>query len=103
MAVMDVTVVDNSEATRYEARAGDAIAGFAVYRREPEAVVVVHTEVDPAFEGQGIGSILVRGMLDQLRDEGATVRPECPFVRSYVRKHWDAYGAMVTGITPPRA
>jgi predicted GNAT family acetyltransferase len=103
MVGMDVTVVDNSEAARFEARAGDAVAGFAEYRREPEAVVVVHTEVDPAYEGQGIGSTLVRGMLDQLRDQGTTVRPECPFVRSYVRRHWDRYGAIVTGISPPTA
>ncbi len=103
MAAMDVTVVDNSGAARFEARAGDAVAGFAEYRREPDVVVVVHTEVDPAYEGQGIGSILVRGMLDQLRDQGATVPPECPFVRSYVRKHWDRYGAVMTGISPPTA
>jgi predicted GNAT family acetyltransferase len=103
MAGMDVTVVDNSDASRFEARADGAVAGFAEYRREPEALVVVHAEVDPAYEGRGIGSTLARGMLDQLRDQGVTVRPECPFVRSYVRKHWDRYGAMVTGISPPTA
>jgi predicted GNAT family acetyltransferase len=101
MAGMDVTVVDNTERSRFEARTGEAVAGFATYRREPHAVVVVHTEVDSAFEGAGVGSRLVRGMLDQLRDRGETVQPDCPFVRRYVQRHWDEYGSMLVGISAP--
>lgn len=103
MADMDVSVVDNSERGRFEARVGDEVAGFATYRHEPDALVVVHTEVGPAYEGQGIGNTLVRGMLDQLRERGVTVRPECPFVTSYVRKHWDDYADVVVGVTPADA
>jgi hypothetical protein len=101
MAGMDVTVVDNADRSRFEARSGQSVAGFADYRREPHAVVVVHTEVDSAFEGQGVGSTLTRGLLDELRRRGETVQPDCPFVRRYVQSHWDEYGSMVVGVKAP--
>jgi hypothetical protein len=98
---MDLTVVDNPDLQRFEARAGDIVAGFAAYEPGPEGLVLPHTEVDPAFEGQGVGSTLVREMLDQLRERGEVVVPHCPFVRSYIRRHWDAYGSMAVGLRPP--
>ena len=36
------------------------VAAVAVYQRLEDRVVFVHTEVDDAFEGQGVGSLLVR-------------------------------------------
>jgi hypothetical protein len=47
----------------------------------------VHTEIDPSFEGQGIGSALVRGALDVERAAGTAIVPLCPFVRGYIDKH----------------
>jgi len=44
--------------------------------------------VDDAFEGQGVGSALVRQSLDQLAErEGMRVTASCPFVRAWMRKH----------------
>jgi predicted GNAT family acetyltransferase len=94
---MDLTVVDNVDEQRFEARAGDAVAGFVRYRRTPEGVVAAHTEVDDAYEGQGVGSTLVRGMLDELRARGEKVVPQCPFVRSFLSKHSQEYGDLVAG------
>lgn len=84
---MDVAVTHSSEKNRYEAVTSDgAVAGFIDYR--PGAVVELpHTEVDPAFEGQGIGGQLVRGTLDQLRALGKKVDPSCPFVAAWIEKH----------------
>ena len=92
---MDLTVVDNADQQRFEARAGDAVAGFVRYRLIPDGIVAVHTEVDSSFEGQGVGTTLVRGMLDELRARGAKVVPQCPFVRDFVTRHADEYGDMV--------
>ncbi|MCB7135019.1 GNAT family N-acetyltransferase [Cellulosimicrobium marinum] len=81
-----VEVVDTGD--RYEARTPDGrLAGFAEYVRRPGAVVVTHTEVDPADEGQGIGSALAAGLLDQVRAAGDHVVPLCPFVKAYVARH----------------
>jgi predicted GNAT family acetyltransferase len=87
MAEMDVRVIDNPEEQRYELWLGATRAGFIQYRSEPGTIVLVHTEVDPAFEGQGLGARLVAGALDDLRARGLTLVAVCPFVRAYLRHH----------------
>jgi uncharacterized protein len=83
-----VTVSDDREKSRFEAvDESGVVAGFAAYRREGDRVVFTHTEVDDAFEGRGVGSVLVRTTLDAVREEGLRVVAECPFVRSYVERH----------------
>jgi uncharacterized protein len=83
-----VTVSDDREKSRFEAvDESGVVAGFAAYRREGDRVVFTHTEVDDAFEGRGVGSVLVRAALDAVREEGLRVVAECPFVRSYVERH----------------
>ena len=52
-------------------------------------VFLVHTEVDPAFAGQGLGERLVAGALEDLRACGLKLVPQCPFVRAYLRRHPD--------------
>lgn len=86
-----LTVRDHTEASRYEA-VDDAgvVAGFTEYRpssADPNVLVFPHTVVDDAFEGQGVGSTLVRGALDAVRAAGQRVRPDCPFVKGYIDKH----------------
>lgn len=85
----DRSVVDDPTGQRFELRVDGAVAGFAAYRAGDPVVTLTHTEVDPAYEGQGLGSVLVRGALDQLGGRGAQVRPACPFVRSYIERHPD--------------
>ena len=82
-------VTDNPRASRYELWLGTTHAGFIQYRAEPAAVLLVHTEVDPAFAGQGLGEQLVAGALADLRARGLKLVPFCPFVRAYLRRHPD--------------
>ena len=83
----NVRVVDNTDELRYEVELDGKRAGYLLYTREPDAVVLVHTDVDPAFEGRGLGSRLVAGALDDLRARGLRIVPVCPFVTSYLRRH----------------
>jgi predicted GNAT family acetyltransferase len=48
---------------------------------------MVHTEVDPEFEGSGLGGKLVAGALDDVRAQGRRVQPLCPFVAKYIARH----------------
>jgi uncharacterized protein len=90
-----ITVQDNPDEDRFEALdESGVVAGFAAYRRDGDSVVLTHTEVDDAFEGRGVGSTLVRGALDALREEGRQVVPQCPFVRSYIERH-DEYADLL--------
>lgn len=82
-----VEVVDNPDAQRYEAYVEGGLAGFLMYDRGPGRVVLVHTEVDPAFEGHGVGGRLAAFALDDVRARGITVVARCPFVAEYIRRH----------------
>jgi predicted GNAT family acetyltransferase len=83
----EYVVRDNPEELRYEILRGDELVGEIRYRIEPGAIVLVHTDVAPSAEGQGIGSRLVAGALDDIRSRGLRVVPVCPFVTAYLRRH----------------
>jgi predicted GNAT family acetyltransferase len=82
----DVVVVDNRDFWRVEAHVDGKVAGFAAYRDKQGRRVFTHTEILPAFEGQGIGSTLARAALDKARADGV---PLCPFIRGWIDKHPD--------------
>jgi uncharacterized protein len=82
-----VEVEDNPELHRYEIRLDGEVAGFATYRLRDGVVVFRHTEIDPAYEGHGLGSRLARAALDDVRASGRSVVPLCPFVKSYIDRH----------------
>jgi uncharacterized protein len=82
-----VAVHDNPQAQRYEAAVGGTLAGFTAYRMQPGLITFVHTEVDDAFEGHGVGSILIREALDDARRRDLDVLPFCPFVNSFIDEH----------------
>ncbi len=83
-----IVVVDAEEARRYEARVDGILAGFLDYRRRaPGRIILVHTEVDPAFEGRGVGSALARFALEDARARGRPVIPRCPFVLAFLKRH----------------
>jgi predicted GNAT family acetyltransferase len=87
----DIQVVDAPERHRFDLLVDGEHAGLADYQVRGDRVTVVHSEVDPAFRGQGLGHELARQTLDQLRARGAQVVPACPFFAAYVREHheWD--------------
>jgi predicted GNAT family acetyltransferase len=82
-----VTVTDRPNELRYEIEVDGELAGFLLYRREPGVVELVHTDVDPRWEGKGVGAALVQGALDDLRARNLKMRPFCPFVAKYIRRH----------------
>jgi molybdenum cofactor cytidylyltransferase len=92
---MDLTVIDNPDRHRYEARTPEGeVAGFAQYQRRPDRIIVVHTEVSPEFEGRGVAGRLASGALDDIRAQHLAVEPVCPYIRSYIERH-PAYADLV--------
>lgn len=79
-------VIDNSAEHRFELTVDDHIA-FAAYERDGGLVTFTHTVVPAALRGQGIGSRLIEGALEQVRAEGAKVRALCTFVAGYLAQH----------------
>ena len=96
----DVVVTRNTDEKRWEARVDGELAGFAAYQLTEELVVFTHTEVDPAFEGKGVGGALARAALDEVSAEGTRrVLPICPFIKSWIGRHPD-YVPLVYGAKP---
>lgn len=84
---MPAEVRDVPERHRYEIVEDDRVLGYAAYQRTDELVVFTHTEVEPALEGRGIGSELIRGALDHVRTLGLPVLPICPFVEAWMARN----------------
>ena len=83
---MTGAVRDNAARHRFELDADGHVA-FSEYKRDGNLLTVMHTEVPAALNGRGIGSALVRGLLDIARAQKLKVKPLCPFVKSYIAKH----------------
>lgn len=84
---MEITVADNAEAQRYEVTVDGELAGFTQYRRRPELIALVHTEVEPRFEGRGLAGRLIATALDEARADGVAVLPFCPYANAYIQRH----------------
>jgi predicted GNAT family acetyltransferase len=85
----ELVVRDNGEQGRYEIVEGGKVVGIADYRVMGDRVLFPHTEIDPSRRGQGVGSVLVRGALDDVRRQGKTVVPQCWYVAQFIDENPD--------------
>jgi len=83
----EARVVDNPSELRYELVVDGQLAGSIRYRRQPGALALVHTEIEPAFEGRGLGKRLIGGALADIRSRGLHLVPVCLSVRAYLDRH----------------
>jgi uncharacterized protein len=83
---MASNVRDNAARNRFELDADGHIA-FSNYKRADGVLTILHTEVPKALEGRGIGSELIRGILDTARSEGLKIIAICPFAKGYIERH----------------
>ena len=79
-------VTNNRSENRFELEKGGRTA-IATYQVEDGRISFTHTVVPEELEGQGVGTRLIAGALDQVREEGLKVVPICSFVRHYVETH----------------
>ncbi len=78
---------DQPEHSRFVLELDGRRVGLLDYRLDGGRIALIHTEIDPAFEGRGLGSQLVRFALDDARARGLAVLPQCPFVPHFIRLH----------------
>lgn len=84
---VEISTRDNAEAGRFEILVGSDVAGFAEYSVTDGVATMPHTVIEKAFDGHGLGGKLARFALDTVRERGLTVRPLCPFIKSWIDKH----------------
>ena len=89
-------VVRNVEKNRYDVFFDDELAGFTEYIERDNDTDFIHTEIDDAFAGKGLGGVLARQAVEDVIARGRTVTAHCPFIRGWLDKHPE-YDAHVVG------
>ena len=87
---MPLTITHNFAAQGFEGVAAGQPghdAAVCSYRRQGDVLVLHHTEVPHALQGQGLAGELVQAVLDWARAQGLRVRPMCSYVAAYMRRH----------------
>lgn len=72
---------------RYTIAVDGETVGLAEYTDHDNQRVFYHTEVDPAFGGRGLATILLEKALDDARDQGKRIVPSCSMVATVLKKH----------------
>ena len=81
------TLARDEAGSRYTATLDGAVVGLIDYSERPGTVVFLHTETDPAHQGQGIAGRLTRFALDDVRNSGLSVVPGCSYTRRFLATH----------------
>ena len=74
----------NSQASRYELWDDDTLIGIADYSASGDTVVFPHTEISRERRGHGLGAVLVRAALDEVRSQGKRIVPRCWYVADFI-------------------
>jgi uncharacterized protein len=61
--------------------------GLEAFAERDGQRVFYHTEIDDAFGGRGLGTVLIAEALAATRAEGLRIVAVCPMVAAYVKKH----------------
>lgn len=83
---MPSTLKNNKSKNRFELDIDDHIA-FVEYEPSATSLTLTHTEVPKELGGRGVGSILAKAVLENIRDHGLKVNPQCEFIAGYIKKH----------------
>ena len=85
----DSPITDNRHHHRFEMKVDGKLAIAEYQQVDDETLALTHTEVDLSQEGQGVGSQLVRGVLEYVERNNLKIVPLCPFVAVYIKRHPD--------------
>ncbi len=84
---MENKVQINRDKKRFELKANESTATLYYEPYEPSVWSLTHTLVPDPLKGKGIGSDLVKQVLEYCKENQIRIIPECPFVVSYIKKH----------------
>lgn len=60
--------------------------GIMTYSMARDVMIIDHTEVDPAFEGKGLGKKLVFAAVAYARENNLKIKPLCPFANAVFKR-----------------
>lgn len=86
-------IIHDAAATQFYIDLGVARAVLE-YELQGGTMIINHTGVPTAWEGQGLASRLAHAALDYAREQSYKVVPLCSYIAGYIRKHPE-YHALV--------
>ncbi|KQB83944.1 GNAT family N-acetyltransferase [Corynebacterium lowii] len=85
---MSNTITHDVQNHRYVLTVEGEEAGFADYAPREEGVKDFnHTVIHEAFQGKGLSKVLVRGALDDVRDNGQRIVATCSAVQHFLSRN----------------
>jgi len=90
MALTDKTgaqVTVRKETDKFVVAVEGQDVGLTMFEDEGEQRVFFHTEVDEAFGGRGLATVVIGEALAQTKAEGLRIVPVCPMVTAFCKKH----------------
>lgn len=89
--VVDTVAIEDTVATRDAPTDGPAsattVAGFAAFHESETHIAFTHTEVDDAYQGLGLASLLAEAALTDAVARDLTIIPLCPYIARYLERH----------------
>lgn len=94
---MEYQLTDNKEANQYEFHI-DGFTPKIEYIKAKNQIYLTHTEVPKELEGKGVGTVLVKQVLEDIEQQNLTLVPLCPFVAMYLKRHPEWKKLVLKGI-----
>ena len=91
-------LIHNPSRSRYEFDLGGGAHAFIDYEPTSRGFRLTHTEVPPAFEGQGIARELVEATLEEFRRRGERIIPECSYIVHFIRRNPEWQPLLAEGV-----
>lgn len=86
MNIEEIALVNNTVLNRFEIPINGEVA-FMEYQIQGAKIILVHTEVPGALQGQGIGAILVKKVMQWLKKRTYRMVPFCPYILQFLKKN----------------
>ncbi len=91
-------LIDNEAAKQYEFQLEGHVPKIE-YIKAKDKIYLTHTEVPNELAGKGIGTALVKQVLEDIKEKGLTLVPLCPFVALYIKRNPEWKALVLKGIT----
>lgn len=75
---------------------GNRLAGQMTYSKaDPDKIIIEHTEVNPEYNGKGVGKALVLAAVAHARQHQLKIVPLCPFANAVFQRNKDLQDVLI--------
>jgi len=96
--IMEYDLIDNEERKQYEFHIDGLVPRIEYIKAKDDKIYLTHTEVPRQLEGKGVGSALVKQILEDIKQKELTLVPLCPFVAMYITRHPEWKSLVLKGV-----